>query len=113
MANVIREEVIRLADMELEAAINKFGHNNSNHEAYAVLLEEIEEAKSEIHVLEIVQKFIWEDIKRNAKPEDLQKDYKKAYEAAINLAIEAIQCAAMARKGFIYNKQLSEGEEKC
>lgn len=113
MENVIREEVIMLADTELEAGINKFGHNNSNHEAYAVLLEEIEEAKSEIHVLEIGQKFIWEDIKRNAKPEDLQKDYKKVYKTAINLAIEAIQCAAMARKGFIYNKQLSEGEEKC
>ena len=100
---LLKAELIRLADIELEAAQEKYGLNHSDHESYAVLLEEIEEAKAELHMMELIQKLIWEDIKRNSTPEDLQKNYKKVYERAIDLAIEAIQCAAMARKGLLSN----------
>ena len=98
MADVIRNEVIRLADVELESALEKFGLNNSNHESFAVLREEIDE--------------VWDLTKQNAQPETLREVYTNIYNTAINLAVEAAQCAAMARKGILSNIEIYKEDNK-
>lgn len=103
MSDVVKREVYKLLDEELEAANNKFPMFNSNHEAFAVFLEEMEEARDEAQNLEIISNNIWISTKENHAPEVLHEQYTAAYEAAINLAVEAIQTAAMARKAILSN----------
>ena len=69
---------------------------HSTHEGYAVLKEEIEEAKDALDEVTVCHQMMWEHIKR---------DHLKAYEYAdkvekyaVRLAAEAIQVAAMAQK---------------
>ena len=97
---------IRLPDLvaeELMAAnmINPPFH--STHEGYAVLKEEIEEAKQALDEAEACLEMVWACIK---------KDRPRAFEYAehiekhaIHLAAEAIQVAAMARK-FIDSRRI-------
>lgn len=74
MSDVVKRDLYGLIDKELEAANQKFPLFNSTHEAFAVILEEAEEAKEELTGI---------------------------YKTALDLAVEAIQTAAMARKGII------------
>lgn len=70
---------------------------NSYHEAYAVILEEMQEAENEIDSLKRFMCAMWEHVK---------SDYDEAIESllpsmeckAIAAAAELIQVAAMARK---------------
>ena len=112
MADVIRNEVIRLADVELESALEKFGLNNSNHESFAVLREEIDEAHAELETMEYLSGRIWDLTKQNAQPETLREVYTNIYNTAINLAVEAAQCAAMARKGILSNIEIYKEDNK-
>ena len=112
MADVIRNEVIRLADVELESALEKFGLNNSNHESFAVLREEIDEAHAELETMEYLSERIWDLTKQNAQPETLREVYTNNYNTAINLAVEAAQCAAMARKGILSNIEIYKEDNK-
>lgn len=112
MADVIRNEVIRLADAELESALEKFGLNNSNHESFAVLREEIDETHTELETMEYLSGRIWQLTKENASPEALREVYTNAYNTAINLAVEAAQCAAMARKGILSNIEIYKQDNK-
>lgn len=112
MADVIKHEIEALADKELEAALNKFGLNNSNHESFAVLREEIDEAHAELESIEYLSARIWQLTKENASPEALREVYTNAYDTAINLAVEAAQCAAMARKGILSNIEIYKQDNK-
>ena len=47
MSDVVKRDLYGLIDKELEAANQKFPLFNSTHEAFAVILEEAEEAKEE------------------------------------------------------------------
>lgn len=70
---------------------------NSYHEAYAVILEEMQEAENEIDSLKLLMCAMWEHVK---------SDYDEAIESllpsmkckAIAAAAELIQCAAMMKK---------------
>ena len=66
MADVVKNEVIRLADIELETAIERFGLNHSNHESFAVLREEIDEATEETNNVNYLSTRVWELTKKNA-----------------------------------------------
>ena len=112
MADVIKHEIEALADKELEAALNKFSLNNSNHESFAVLREEIDEAHAELESMEYLSARIWQLTKENASPEALREVYTNAYNTAINLAVEAAQCAAMARKGILSNIEIYKQDNK-
>lgn len=112
MSTKIIKDVLGLVEEELKEANEKFPLFNSNHEAYAVLLEEIEEAREELLNLEIISKNIWDGTKGNYTPEALREQYTEANKRAINLAVEAIQCAAMARKSIMSNIEMLMVGEK-
>lgn len=68
---------------------------NSMHEAYAVLIEELEEAHDEYEGCSRFVDMAWERIKADDKPDEW---LAKAEKAAIRAAAEMIQTAAMCRK---------------
>lgn len=108
MADVVKREIFNLIEKELAAANEKFPLFASNHEAFAVLLEEVEEAKEEALNLEIITNNIWIGTKEGHSAEALHEQYTEAYRTAVNLAVEAVQCAAMARKGIISNIEMRQ-----
>lgn len=113
MADVVKAEITRLADMELEAAIERFNLNHSDHESYAVLREEIEEAHEEMINVELFSGRLWDLTKNNASPEAKREVYTNIYNTALNLAVEAIQTAAMARKGILSNIEIYKESNKA
>ena len=87
-----------LVDAELKRANSIHDpYFNSYHEAYAVILEEVEEAENEIDDLKRLMDAMWEHVK---------SDYDEAIVSllpsieayAIHAAAEMIQVAAMTRK---------------
>ena len=98
MDKLIQDVKALVAD-EYHRASMKFGEtNNSDHESYAVLLEEMEEAKVEVADVEHQLQKFWEMTKSNE--DDLSK-YSRLLEMerrAVLAACELIQVAAMAAK---------------
>lgn len=95
---ITKEQVETLVKNELKMALEQHGEFHSLHEAYAVTLEEVEEAELEC---ENVRKWC-EGFKSwvfgDAVGEIVSNRVKWVHESAINLACEAIQVAAMAEK---------------
>ena len=91
--NVIENDVRALVDKELTAANERFPQFHSAHEGYAVILEEVEECEGEFDAMQYCLNCLWRQTKRNVptEPKELQN-------AAVRLACEAIQVAAMCRK---------------
>lgn len=101
MSDVVKRDLYGLIDKELEAANQKFPLFNSTHEAFAVILEEAEKAKEEAGNLDILMNNFWIGVKENHDPEVLHEELTGIYKTALDLAVEAIKTAAMARKGII------------
>ncbi len=82
--------------MEYERAKKKFGPaNNSPHESYAVILEELEEAKSESTSFDCCLRLYWGDVRADRPAKcNLQQMQRIAEKAAA----EWIQVAAMCYK---------------
>lgn len=82
---------------ELESANEKFAQFSSIHEGYAVLLEEVEEARADMESIEVYLKTLWSAVKR-----DYNKScYKSAYDvkcAGVRAIHELIQVCAMCDK---------------
>ena len=95
--NVVREDVEKLVEKELEEAIKLHGLNHSFAEKFAVTLEEVEEAQHEMKECAEWLHTAWENIKYD-DTENAVRDFQGLYSAAVRLACEAIQVAAMARK---------------
>lgn len=106
MGNVVKREVYKLIDKELAAANEKFPLFGSSHEAFAVILEEAEETKEEAQNLEILVNNFWIGVRENHSPEAAHEELTAIYRTALDLAVEAIQTAAMARKGILSNIEL-------
>ena len=68
---------------------------NSMHEAYAVILEEYEEAKEAFERAEWDRDLAWDSIKHDEDPDGFLKAMERAARA---VAAEMIQVAAMCRK---------------
>ena len=82
--------------VELAAANERFPQFHSQHEGYAVILEEAEELDAEVKSVGFYIKEAWEYIKGD---ESLaESEIKCVWQHAINAACEAIQVAAMAQK---------------
>lgn len=103
--DAIKQKIYELTEMELKAANEKFPLFASSHEAYAVIFEEFDEAREELEMVEYSIDQFWSDVKENSS-EDVKNDrLTRIYEKSIDLAVEAIQTAAMARKGILSSYQ--------
>lgn len=93
----LKEAARALMREEYERAAEKFGDSfHSPHEAYAVILEEKEEAGWELMDLKYAIDLFWESVK---KDDTEYRDALKGIEKhALNAACECIQVAAIAYK---------------
>lgn len=96
--DAIRPDVERLVKKELKSANEKFGMFHSQHEGYAIILEEFEEVKDDLNALEMDLNYLWYCIKNDIVDEYFYENLKTIKTNAIALAVEAIQVAAMAQK---------------
>ena len=95
--DAVKEDVELLVQKELESANKRFPMFHSDHEGYAVLKEEVEEAETNMTDTKDALSVLWRFIKRNVEvPKKRQAELVKI--CAIELAVEAIQVAAMAQK---------------
>lgn len=111
--DAIKQKIYELTETELKAANEKFPLFASSHEAYAVIFEEFDEAREELEKVEYSLDKFWTEVKENESPEVKNKRLTRIYENAVKLAVEAIQTAAMARKGILSSYQkgdLAHGE---
>lgn len=93
------EEVQELVEREYGRAGAKFGlTNHSDHESYAVLLEEFQEAKVEVGTVEKQLDMFWAQTKHNDSDHDKYRWLMQMQTNAIFGACELIQVAAMAKK---------------
>lgn len=94
---------------EYERAKAKFGPvNASDHESYAVLKEEIDEANEELtFVLHSLDRF-WKHVKNNENSHCKTIALSDLERQATLLACEAIQVAAMAHKAILTLKAAKE-----
>lgn len=103
--DAIKQKIYELTEMELKAANEKSPLFASSHEAYAVIFEEFDEAHEELEMVEYSLDKFWTEVKENESQEVKNKRLTRIYENAVKLAVEAIQTAAMARKGILSNYQ--------
>jgi len=92
----LKNSVEKLMEIEVVDSNKKFCPIfHSEHEGYAILKEEIEEAEAELKNVKMMLEDCWFDIKRNTTP---NRNIMAIKNCAINLSAEAIQVAAMAQK---------------
>ena len=78
------------------AVVKHGGTFSSSHEGYAVILEEIDEAKTDLEMLDVFAAALWEGVKSDTyTTEELLKRFRNR---AIHAAGELIQVAAMVEK---------------
>lgn len=97
MSTKIRPAIEKLAEMEKQDANRKFPLFHSLHEGYAVLLEEAEEAREALNFAEGSLSMLWAHIRDNNAGRALEFA-GRVREHALDLAVEAVQVAAMAQK---------------
>lgn len=103
--DAIKQKIYELTETELKAANEKFPLFASSHEAYGVIFEEFDETRDELESLEYSIDQFWSDVKENSSKDVKNDRLTRIYEKSINLAVEAIQTAAMARKGILSSYQ--------
>lgn len=70
---------------------------NSNHEAYAVLLEEVEETEKNLDYIKNRLSMFWDEVKQN-NDNEVKSNARIIALDAVELAMEACQIAAVCRK---------------
>lgn len=93
--NAVKDDVIALVEKELISANKKFPLFRSSHEGYAVIKEELDECFDELVNAKGSMAMMWKDIKLNNQGINSAMNLRFT---AVNMAIEAIQVAAMAQK---------------
>lgn len=96
----LMQEVAYSILKEYDRASEEYGPiHNSDHEAYAVLLEELEEAKNDVRFCSSAMESLWSAVKNKHCIDSVKIDkLKLIHECAMLGACELIQTAAMAHK---------------
>lgn len=90
--------------MEYNRATEKFGPaNNSNHESYAIILEEFEEAQNEARMFEWNLRSFWDAVRANTMTKCQLQQMQHIAEKA---AAEWIQVAAMCYKATVKKSEV-------
>lgn len=98
----LMKEVQGVVEAEYGRAGAKFGlANNSDHESYAVLLEEFQEAQEDMTVLSRRMDDFWMMVKNNESDDEKFLLLKQMQIIADEFAAEAIQVSAMVKKAVI------------
>ena len=91
MANVISQTLIDLASEEQKRAEETYGGFQSEHEMYAVLLEEVQETDEESGmVVENLEK-LWDSIRNKENSEHLEELVIEIQDGALKTALNALQ----------------------
>lgn len=95
-------KIQELAYEELKEANEKNPLFHSDHEAYAVILEELEETEENVKAMGYCIQAMWDCVKRDKEP---RKSVENLKNFALNTAAEAIQVAAMCDKVLLKEEQ--------
>lgn len=93
--NAVENQVRELVKVELAAANERFPQFHSQHEGYAVILEEFEEMKEQAEAAERFLTYMWDRVKHDSPAKSQVENVMLFSE---NVACEAIQVAAMCKK---------------
>ena len=93
--NAVKSDVEKLVQKELESANQRFPMFRSCHEGAAVIREEIDEVEYALKRINGAYAELWSTVKNNSKGTQWAHEMNRW---AINLAVEAIQVAAMGQK---------------
>ena len=108
IADKANEAIQQAVCYELQNIVKNHGAvYASEHEAYAVLLEEVEEAKEEYKCMKIWLKAAWRNIRDN---QNLDITVKEIKEHAMELIKESVQCAAVCER-FLETLKREESHE--
>ena len=99
------KEIEGLAERELQRANEERPLFVDNHQAFAVILEEYQEAKEEVEEFCKVAMDMWKNVRTDS---DCYDHLKVMEHNAKNLAAEAVQLAAMCRKAIESEKARNE-----
>lgn len=95
LLDAVRDDVEKLVCKELDSANRKFPLFRSSHEGAAVIREEIDEVEYALKRINGAYAELWSTVKNNSKGTQWAHEMNRW---AINLAVEAIQVAAMGQK---------------
>ena len=90
-----REKIYELVAQELKEANEKYPLFRSPHEAYAVLLEEVEEVEYDVEKIKERMHYMWSAVKCDGS---IESHADRLYAHAVNGIRELIQVAAMCDK---------------
>ena len=111
IAEKAEESIYKAVAYELQNIVKDHGAvYASNHEAYAVLLEEAQEAREAQNFLAQRLESVWYGIRDNSK-ETVSSNVCQVKEWALALAGEAVQCAAVCER-FIETIKREDEHEK-
>lgn len=97
MITQLTEELAEITEREAARADKKWPRYASHHEAYAVLLEEVQEAWSELKGLRNTLNLYWGSI-RNNRTEDFDDLLYTIRRQALLCAAESVQAAAVCER---------------
>lgn len=111
------QEANELVEREYGRAGARYGlTNHSDHESYAIILEELQEAKDEVDAFDRELSLFWTMVKSNDDDQMKLSRLLQMYRNALFGACELIQVAAMAKKAAMTVcergavRELKEGE---
>ena len=99
--NAVKSQIAELVSVELERAKEDHEDFHSLHEGCAVLLEEIDESRDELQIVQADAGALWRCVKDD-NVLGAKLTLTEIEDAAVRLAAEAVQVAAMARKAAAY-----------
>ena len=108
ICEVCKERIEHAAKNERDAALSQHGKFHSQHEAWAVLKEEVEEMCQEVNrcAFQSMMYALWVDVKHDRETDQAKLD--EIYENAFKCACECTQVMAMCLKwgeGFEHSEE--------